>query len=339
MLSIEACGVAVLGIGRAGMVHARNFVESVPMAKLVAIYDVEKERVEAAAGELGVKGYTDLEKVLGDPAIDAVVVAAPTFAHRDLVVAAAKGKKAILCEKPLTLTLEEAEDMRRAVEENGVVFVMGFMRRYDASFMRAKELLENGEIGDPLIIRSVGKGPSLPPRWAWDVKKSNGVLGEVNSHDFDTVYWLMGSEYSWVYARGKNMRCEDLREEFPDFYDHALVMFELKNGCMGTVEGACPSEYGYDARVEIQGTKGVLFIGDIAEHGVTVCSKGKGASRSLVQSWRSLFREAYIREDRHLIECLSKGAKPRTTVEDGTRALKVVRAANRSLVTGEVVHL
>lgn len=339
MLRIEAAGVAVLGIGRAGMVHARNFAEAVPGARLVAVYDVEKERVEAAARELGVRGYTDLDKVLADPEVDAVVVAAPTFAHRDLVVAAARAKKAILCEKPLTLTLEEAEEMQAAVKENGVVFVMGFMRRYDDSFRRAKGALENGEIGAPLIVRSVGKGPSLPPRWAWDVQKSNGVLGEVNSHDFDAVYWLMGSEYSWVYAKGKNMRCEELKDEFPEFYDHVLVMCELANGCMGTIEGSCPSEYGYDARVEIQGTKGVLFIGDIAEYGVTVCNKGRGASRALVNSWRSLFREAYIREDRHLIECLIQGTKPETTIEDGKRALKVVRAANRSLVTGEVVYL
>lgn len=339
MLKVEVVGVAVLGIGRAGMVHARNFAESVPGARLVAVYDVDRERADGVASELGVKGYSDLEKVLADKDVDAVVVTAPTFAHRGLVVAAAEAKKAILCEKPLALTLEEAEEMERAVQASGVTFVMGFMRRYDDSFKRAKELLESGEIGRPLVIRSVGKGPSLPPRWAWDVEKSNGVLGEVNSHDFDAVYWLMGSGYKWVFARGKNLRSEELREEFPHFYDNALVMFELANGCMGMIEGSCPSEYGYDARVEIQGTNGVLFIGDVAEHGVIVCNRQRGVSRGVVSSWRSLFREAYIREDRHLVECLVKGAKPQTTIEDGKRALRVVRAANRSIITGEVVYL
>ncbi|OIQ11081.1 scyllo-inositol 2-dehydrogenase (NAD(+)) [Moorella thermoacetica] len=339
MLKSEVIGVAVLGVGRAGMVHARNFAEHVPEACLAGVYDADRERVEAVASELGTKSHYDLEELLQDTSIDAVVIAAPTFAHKDLVVAAAAAKKAILCEKPLALTPDEAEAMQEAVAAAGVPFVMGFMRRYDENFRRAKEIITRGDIGRPLIIKSTGKGPGLPSRWAWDVKKSNGVLGEVNSHDFDSVHWLMGAEYAWVFARGKNLRSEELKEEFPDFYDNAVVMFELTNGSLGMIDGSCPSEYGYDARIEIQGTEGVLFIGDIARHGLTVCTRSKGVTKNVTDSWRSLFRDAYLREDRHLVECLIKGVQPQTTLLDGKRALNVVRAANQSIMTGNVISL
>ncbi|MGI9860569.1 Gfo/Idh/MocA family oxidoreductase [Moorella naiadis] len=339
MLKSEMIGIAVLGAGRAGMVHARNFAEHVPEARLVGVYDADRERVDAVVSELGTKGYYDIEDLLRDASIDAVVIAAPTFAHKDLVVAAAAAQKAILCEKPLALTPDEAEAMQEAVVAAGVPFVMGFMRRYDENFRRAREIIARGDIGRPLIIKSTGKGPGLPSRWAWDVKKSNGILGEVNSHDFDSVHWLMEAEYAWVFARGKNFRSEELRKEFPDFYDNALVMFEMTNGCLGTIDGSCPSEYGYDARIEIQGTEGLLFIGDIARHGLTVCTRSKGVAKNVVDSWRSLFRDAYLREDRHLVECLVKGVQPQTTLLDGKRALNVVRAANQSIITGKVVSL
>lgn len=339
MLKTEVLGVAVLGVGRAGMVHARNFAQNIPEARLLGVYDQNPAQAEQVAGELDTKAFADLEKLLLDPGLDAVAIAAPTFAHKDLVIAAAAAGKAILCEKPLTLLPEDAEAMDKAVAEAGVPFLMGFMRRFDEGFRRAKEAIERGDIGRPLVIKSTGKGPGLPNRWAWDVQNSNGVLGEVNSHDFDSIYWLMGSEYKWVFAHGKNMRSGQLQEEYPDFYDNALVMFEMENGSMGMVDGSCPAEYGYDARIEVQGTEGVLFIGDLARHGLTVCSKKGGVSKDIVQSWRSLFKEAYLEEDRHLVDCLLHGTKPYAELQDGKRALQVVRAANQSIKAGVKVNL
>jgi myo-inositol 2-dehydrogenase/D-chiro-inositol 1-dehydrogenase/scyllo-inositol 2-dehydrogenase (NAD+) len=336
MLKADLFGVGVIGTGRAGLVHARNFAGNIPGARLTAICDTDPERAAQVGRELSVKAYSNVEDFLSDPTLDAVVIAAPTFAHAELVKAAAAAGKAILCEKPLCLTLEEAEEMAAAVEKHGVVFVMGFMRRFDRSFIRAREILQRGDIGRPLVVKSTGKGPGLPPRWAWDVYKSNGMLGEVNSHDFDCVRFLTGEEYQWVYAVGRNNKCKDLAKEFPEFYDTAVVTFGMSNDVIGTIDSACPADYGYDARVEIQGTDGVLFIGSISQKGVVVGTKERGVVEEIVDSWRNLFSEAYAAEDRHLIECLRDGVAPRSTLEDGKRALQAVRAANRSLLQGKV---
>jgi predicted dehydrogenase len=339
MLTTEVVGVAVLGVGRAGLVHARNFAQNIPEARLVGVYDTSKERVDEVANSLNTKGYYDLDEILAEPSLDAVVVAAPTFAHKDLVVAACQAKKAILCEKPMTITPEEADAMEKAVEEANVPFLMGFMRRFDSNFRRAKEILDRGDIGRPLLIKSTGKGPGLAPPWSLDVEKSNGVLGEVNSHDFDSIYWLIESEYKWIFAHGQNLRSPELKEEYPGYYDNVIVTFQLENDVLGTVDGSCPAEYGYDARIEIQGTEGVLFIGDVAQPGCIVCTRNGGVRQETVDSWRNLFREAYIAEDRHFIDCVLNRTKPLVGLKDGRRAMEVVRAGNLSIRKGEKVYL
>lgn len=335
MISVDVVGVGLMGAGRAGLVHGRNFANAVPDARLVALVDPDASAAQAAAGELGARPYADVDEFLADPRLDAVVITAPTFAHADLVRRAAQAGKHILCEKPLTLRVEDALTMNDAVQAAGGRFLMGFMRRYDEAFRRAREAIRRGDIGQPVLVKSTGRGPGLPPAWAHSVANSNGLLGEVNSHDVDSVRWLTGAEFKWVFARAGNFKSPELAGAHPDFYDHVVVSFGLSNGELGTVDGSCPCDYGYDARVEVQGTAGVLFIGSSAQHGVEMVTRAPGAVRPAVASWRSLFREAYQAEDRHLIELIrNPGLAPQCALEDGLRALEVVLAANRSVVSG-----
>lgn len=339
MLEADLVGVGVLGTGRAGRVHCGNFAENVPGARLVAVCDLNRESAAEAARQWGAKAYANPEEFLGDHALDAVVVSTPTFTHAVLVQAAAEAGKAILCEKPLAITEAEAGAMADAVERSGVVFVMGFMRRFDRSFQRAREIIRRGDIGEPLMVKSTGKGPGLPPPWNLDLDRSNGMLAEVNSHDFDCVRFLTGEEYKWVFAAARNNKCPQFAAEYPDFYDTAVVTFGLSGKVIGTIDGACPAGYGYDARVELQGSEGVLFIGSLARKGVVVGLKGSGVSEEIVDSWRSLFREAYLAEDRALVECLVKQTAPPSTLEDGRQALRAVLASNRSIKSGAVEKL
>mgnify|MGYP001017143473 CR=1 FL=1 len=335
MERLSQVGVGLIGAGRAGMVHARDFFTSIPEARMVAVFDANAEAAAAAASELNATAYTDLDAFYANPDLDAVVIATPTFTHADHVVRAAHEKKAILCEKPVAISPEEVIRMEEALKATGVTFLMAFMRRFDDSFIRAREAIQNGEIGDVILVKSTGKGPGLAPPWSWDIRKSNGVLAEVNSHDIDCIRWLTGREFEWVFARGGNFRTPELREDYPDYYDNVVMVAGLTGGVLSTVDGACPSEYGYDARVEIQGTEGVLFIGSVARPGLTVCTK-KGVTAQTMNSWRNLFREAYVAEDRHFINCVLGREKPKTTLEDGARALAVVRAGTRSLLSGKV---
>ena len=153
------------------------------------------------------------------------------------------------------------------------------MRRFDKNFLRAKKLIEDGAIGTPILIKSVGRGPGLPPEWYADLNKSNGLLAEVNSHDFDSIRWLIGSNFKQVYALADNFKLSQYKEKYPDFYDTAAVILKFENGVLGMVDGCCPATYGYDVRVEILGTEGMLQIG-------------------------SKFKDAYEEGARHFVNCI-----------------------------------
>lgn len=334
-------GVCVVGSGRAGMIHAVNFAKNVPGAKIVAMVDPAKETLDNACAELGgVTGYSSHAQALQDPDIDALVIVSPTKFHKDIVIAAAEAKKHILCEKPMAMSVTECDEMIAATKKNGVILQIGFMRRFDSGFIRAKNVVDSGEIGDVVMIRSNTRGPSVPQPWMYDIKKSNGPLAEVNSHDIDAMRWFAGSEFKTIYAIGGNYRCPDAKKEYPDFYDNVIVAATFENGIQGMFDGAQGVGYAYDARMEILGTKGCVFIGRLEGDSVVTCTAGdrKGV-RPLVESWRSLFKDAYLGEDVAFIESIRTGTAPKVTGHDGKMAVKVVNAGNKSIIEKRIVHL
>ena len=258
--------VCLIGSGRAGMIHGRNFAGSVPGGKIIAVCDPVGSVAEEAAKELGVAlSYKEYEDVMRNPEIDAVIIACPTKFHKEIAVAAARAGKHIFCEKPMAMNEEECDEMIAAAREHKVKLQIGFMRRFDESFQEAKRIIEAGEIGEVVSVRSHTRGPSKPKEWMYDISVSNGPLGEVCSHDIDTVRWFTGSEISSLYVIGGNYRNKEIAEKYPDFYDNVIMSVEFENGMQGIVEGAQYVQYGYDARVEILGTEGVISLGDVHE--------------------------------------------------------------------------
>jgi myo-inositol 2-dehydrogenase/D-chiro-inositol 1-dehydrogenase/scyllo-inositol 2-dehydrogenase (NAD+) len=325
--------VCVIGAGRAGMIHARNFARGVPNATLAAVADPVGKATQKACRELELeKYYLDYHDVMQDDDIDAVVVVSPTVYHKEIVVAAARAGKHILCEKPMAMTVEECDAMNSAVEEHHVKLQIGFMRRFDKSFMYAKERILAGEIGDVVLVKSLTRGPSIPRPWQYDVAKSNGPLAEVNSHDIDTLRWFTESEFKEVYAIAGNYRCPQAKDNFPDFYDNVVMSASFENGMQGCIDGAVSVRYGYDARTEIVGTKGVVFVGRLRENDVVVCSQDSGIVTPFMETWRTLFIDAYRREDEEFIESIIENKTPRVTGIDGKMAVKVVNAGNQSIV-------
>jgi myo-inositol 2-dehydrogenase/D-chiro-inositol 1-dehydrogenase/scyllo-inositol 2-dehydrogenase (NAD+) len=321
------------------MVHARNLRAGIRGARLVAVADVDPACAARAAQELELERvHTDYAEAVADETVDAVCIASPVFTHAQVALAAAKAGKHVFCEKPMALTLDEADSMIEACRQAGVKLQIGFMRRFDAGFREAKRLIDEGEIGDVILVRSVGRGPGLPGEWYLSFERSNGLLAEVNSHDFDTVRWLGRGELSRVYAEAGAFARPDLSEKHPGFFDSAVVNIRLENGVMGVIEGTCPDNYGYDARAEILGTRGVLFVGQIEEGSAAVCRKD-GCTRPVIPSWQRRFRQAYVDEMTHFVECIVSGAEPVVTGLDGRKALEGVLAANRSLAEGVPVTL
>ncbi len=334
-------GICVVGAGRAGMIHANNFAKNVPDAQLVAVADPIEETAKAGAAQLGLDTYyLNEDQALGDDRIDAYVIVSPTKFHVGIVTKIANAKKHILCEKPMAMNEEECDAMIQAAEANNVKLQIGFMRRFDEGFMQAKERIDAGEIGDVVMVRSNTRGPSVPRPWMYDLKKSNGPLAEVNSHDIDTMRWLTGSEFKTLYAIGGNYRCLDAKEEWPDFYDNVVMTASFENGMQGMLDGAQGVGYGYDAKVEVLGTKGCIQIGGLQGAQVLVCSSStKQGTYPIVNSWMNLFKDAYLREDTEFVSAVLNDTTPKVTGHDGKMAVKVVNAGNISIVEKRIVTL
>lgn len=331
MLS-KTVGICLVGVGRAGAVHGENFSQRIVGAKVVAVVAYHPESAMKTAKKFGAKNwYTDHKEALKQEDVDAVVISTPTFTHAEVTINAAEAGKHILCEKPMALTLKEADKMITAARRAGVKLQIGFMRRFDAEFQTAKQMIEEGVIGKPSTIKSTGRGPGLPPPWACDPKTSIGMLAEVNSHDFDSVRWLMGSDIKRVYAEAEALAVPELKDKYPDFYDNAVVTLKFANGSLGVIDGACPVKYGYDARVEILGTEGVMLIGELKYQAVVVCKKETGVYTSTFPSWRNRFKEAYLEEDKHFIDCIINDKNPLASGEDGRAALEAILAATKSI--------
>lgn len=322
------------------MIHARNFASRVPGARMTAVADTVQASAEKAAEELGgVYHTTDYREALQRPDVDAVIVVTPTKYHIDVVLEAAKAGKHILCEKPMAMNQEECALMIEAAAKNHVKLQIGFMRRFDKNFRRAKEIVDSGAIGDVVTVKSLTHGPSTPREWMYDIEKSSGPLAEVNSHDIDTLRWFTESDAVSLHAMAGNFRCGEARERYPDFYDTVLMNVRMKNGTIGNIDGAQGVSYGYDSRVDIVGTKGNIQIGGLQSGTTLTYTKEGGMTGDVVRSWMDLFEDAYLNEDMSFINCIEKGTEPEVTGYDGMKAVEIVKAGNESIRTGKIVEL
>ena len=328
----EEIGVGLIGCGRAGMIHARNLVNKVPGARMEAVADVNEETAREAAGELGLsKWHTDYRDLLNDGRVGAVIVVAPTALHCAIVKDSAAAGKHVFCEKPMAMNAAECGEMIGACDKAGVKLQIGFMRRFDRSFMEAKRLLDEGAIGDLVLIKSHTRGPSKPRPWMYELKKSNGILAEVNSHDIDAVRWFSGSDYRTLSAFGGNYRNPEVRESYPDYYDSVVMAGTMKNGVQYVIDGAAYVQYGYDSHVELVGTRGLLHVGGHRSDSVELTVPGEGTRTGFVKSWTVLFEDAYLREDIAFIQAIREDSQPLVTGLDGMMAVKAVEAGNASI--------
>jgi myo-inositol 2-dehydrogenase / D-chiro-inositol 1-dehydrogenase len=333
--------ICLVGVGRAGRVHANSIVNHVPQAELVAMVDENRETLQKVGAGYAINAqFSSLSEALAKVDFDAVVITTPTFTHAPLALLAAQNSKNVFCEKPMALALADCDAMISAAEEHHVALQIGFMRRFDPEFEAAASRIEAGEIGRPMIIKSLTHGPGLPPPWARDLKTSSGLLAEVNSHDWDAIRWLAGSNLQRVYAEVANFKGPRLSVESPNFYDNAIVNIRFESGALGSISGVCPCEYGYDARAEIVGERGILQIGELRGQAVTLCTDREQGLRSPVfRTWPERFAWGYIREMQHFVESICSGSKPRVAGEDGRWALAGVLAATKSFIEQRPVEL
>jgi predicted dehydrogenase len=321
-------GVGVLGVGEMGRRHAENLRRLVPQAQLVAVADVAVERARRTAEELEIENsYGSLEAMLECKGLDAVVIATPDRFHTSAVKAAAAAGKDILCEKPIALTLSDAHELLGAVSKAGVRLQVGFMRRYDPAYSSAMKRIEAGEIGVPVVFKSLGRDKEGPPLAAYQ-PNLNGMLFYANTiHDFDLARWLMQDEVSEVHA----YTTVAIRPELAQFGDVVAGVVNLKfdAGAIGNIESHSQAVYGYDVRTEIVGSKGSILVGSLYQTPATFLTT-RGSTQLLADHFLTTFADAYVAEIQDFVDAMLKDRQPRVSGEDGLKALAIAVAAESS---------
>lgn len=332
--------VALIGCGRAGMVHGRNFRFRVPGVELVAVVDPNEGSCKAACEELDMdKYYLTYEELFKKEKLDVVVIASPTRFHCDITLKAFEHGIHVLTEKPMAASEDECRTMAEAAKKAGLKLQVGYMRRHERSYSAAKEAIKNGEIGDIVAIHSHTRGPSKPHDWMFDVKHNNGTLSEEASHDIDCARWMSESEFDYLFCVAGNYRNKEVAEQWPDFYDNVIMTGKFKNGIEFSIEGSQYVQYGHDERIEILGTKGNLIVSRDSKYDYQIYNSKKEITTPYADTWIDLFREAYLEEDTDFIRCIRENLTPRVTGNDGLMAVKVVNAGNESIRTGKIVYL
>jgi myo-inositol 2-dehydrogenase/D-chiro-inositol 1-dehydrogenase len=307
----------------------------VPGAVLAAVADPAPGTAERLAASLGCPHATlDGAELLADPSIGAVVIAAPPSVHADLVEAAAGADKAVFCEKPMGLTLADADRAIDAARAAGVPLQVGFNRRFAADFRAARDLVASGRLGRPQLMRSLTRDPALADP---SIIKPWTIFLETLIHDFDMLRWLNpGAEPVEVYAVADALIRPDWKDR--GLLDTALVTVRFDNGTMATAEASFQAVYGYDVRGEVFGSAGMVTAGDIRRTSMTFYS-AQGVVHDTVRRNIDLFRDAYTDELAHFVECVRDGKGPECTGEDARGALAIALAAIESVQSGRPARL
>ncbi|MGA7920582.1 MAG: Gfo/Idh/MocA family oxidoreductase [Candidatus Acidiferrales bacterium] len=321
-------GIGVLGVGEMGRRHAENLRRNVPEARLIAIADVSEERARQTAAELEVeRHYNSLEAMLENKEIEAVLIATPDKFHANAIGTIARAGRDMLCEKPLALNLSDARAALEAVLKSRSRLQVGFMRRYDPAYAAALKRIEGGEIGVPVIFKSVGRDKDQPPIAAYE-SNLNGMIFYTNTiHDFDLARWLMRDEVSNVHS----YTTSTIRPEVAKYGDvvASVVNLQYRQGAIGNIESYAQAVYGYDVRTEIVGSKGAIFIGNL-ERMPAVFLTARGGERTLADHFLTTFADAYLAEVRDFVHNVLHDQPLRVSGEDGLKALAIAVAAEDS---------
>ncbi|MBK8135947.1 MAG: Gfo/Idh/MocA family oxidoreductase [Chloroflexi bacterium] len=317
-------GIGVIGLGRMGRVYGSFVAAQLDEAKLVAVSDAQESVLEHYTG---VRTYREYAALLTDPDVQAVIVTTPTHTHREIVVAAANAGKAIFCEKPTALSLRETDLMLEAVNRAGVPFQVGFMRRFDRAYVEAKRQIDAGVIGQPVMIRSIGRDPFRTSLEYANPAVSGGLIVDMGIHDFDVVRWLMNDEVERVYTEVASLVYPELTTVGD--VDNAQIALRFAGGGLGNIEVSRTAKYGYDIRAEIVGTDGTLQVGYLQETAVLTMTQA-GVRHDVVPHFPQRFGPAYTAQIAAFAQSVREDKPPMVTAQDARAALQAAIAATRS---------
>jgi len=317
--------MALIGAGRIGRLHAR-ILSSTPGVDTLVVADELPERAAEAAAEVGAEAASSVDAALDGA--DAVVIAAATSAHADLIVATARRGLATFCEKPLALDVGASVAVARAVEETGIRFQLGFQRRFDAGYAEARRLVESGEIGTLYTFTLIGHDPE-PPHESY-IPQSGGLFRDFGIHDFDVIRWMTGHEVEEVYADG-GIRAFPMFGRYGDV-DTGVVTLRMDDGTLGVLTTARHDPLGYDIRAELFGSDDSVSVG--LGPRTPMRSVEPGVPPPAGPAWPHFldrFHAAYVAELATFARVAAGELPSPCTALDGVQAIRIAEAATRSL--------
>ncbi len=325
--------VGLLGAGRIAGVHA-TAISSHPQSELVAVSDFYPETAQKLADQYGAAARTT-DEIIDDPQIEAVLIATSTDTHSDLIEAATAAGKAVLCEKPVDLSLDRARACLANTAQSGKLVMIGFNRRFDRNFGALKAALDAGEIGKAELLAITSYDPAPPP--VVYVKVSGGIFRDMMIHDFDMANFLMGEAPVVLSAIGSSIVDPEIGAAGD--VDTAVVTMTYADGKIAVIRNSRRAGFGYDQRVELLGSEGMLQVENMLENTLVKSTTTGVTSAKPTYFFLERYMPAYAAEWAAFVDAVKNGTPVPVTLEDGVAALAMAEAATKSRETGTPVNL
>jgi myo-inositol 2-dehydrogenase / D-chiro-inositol 1-dehydrogenase len=326
----------VVGVGRIGKIHIENLANRLPGAEVAAIADVAAAELEAVATRFGVeKTFADYHDLLAFSEVDAVAICSSTNQHYQMIVDAAAHGKQIFCEKPIDLSIEKVQAANEEVKRRGVKMMVGFNRRFDPNFLKVRETIAGGQVGQPHVLRITSRDPGPPPE-AY-IRSSGGIFLDMTIHDFDIARYLMGSEVTEVYARA-TVLVDPVFQRAGD-WDTAVITLTFENGAYATIDNSRKAAYGYDQRVEMFGSKGMITVANNTPDTHILCDSAGIHTALPLNFFLERYADSYRREMQAFMDAVENEEPVPVGGEDGLKAAAIALAAGKSARENRPVKL
>ena len=337
---VNSIRIGITGLGRLGFKHAKNIVCKIKNAELVSVCSINENELSKAKNELDIeKCYTDYQKMISQSDLDAVAIISSSDLHCEHAIIALDNELHVFCEKPLGISESQCLEVERAVRKNpDLVFMLGFMRRYDPSYAFAKKKIEEGYIGKPILFRGYSVDPESAIEGALKyAKNSAGQFIDMAVHDIDLARWFLESEPKSIFAIG-GCFAHTKYAQYGDG-DNVSALMQFKNDSMAFLLAGRTAPHGYNVETEIIGTKGQIRIGSVPQSNLVELIDESGIRKECSQSFPERFEEAFIKEMQEFVDCIIEGRQPDVKVEDGTRSTVIAEMATQSFKSNELIKL
>ncbi|MBM3136631.1 MAG: inositol 2-dehydrogenase [Chloroflexi bacterium] len=319
--------VGIIGFGRIGRVHY-NILKGLKGVEVSAVADSIADKMSDIFEAYGVGNFgNDFSSIINNPEIDTVFVCSPTDTHAAVAIAAAKAGKDIFCEKPIDFDIKRVEEVLDEVKKAGVAFQVGFNRRFDPNFSKAKKAILDGDVGQVHIIKITSRDPEAPPLSY--VKSSGGIFADMTIHDFDMARFLAGSEPVQVFAIGDALINKEIKQY--DDIDTAIITIKFENGAMAVIDNSRQAAYGYDQRIEVFGTKGMVKCENNTPTQTTLFTKEAVTKDKPLYFFLERYQESFKEELGQFFNAIETGHETPVVGKDGLVPLLMGVAAKKSL--------